>query len=144
MQRGAAECPARRHAHQAAAEDRTGHGHVAKPVGGQAQSQDSGDIAFAHAQPRIQAIAHGDAPDPSAEVEVEGVADDAHGQDLPPAQALSDVGAADQVEAGVGQEAQHSEHRGDDQCAHFESGQGVEHFVPVDALGEQCEQHNQQ
>jgi hypothetical protein len=80
--------------------------HVAEPVGGQAQAEDLCDVAFAHSKPRIQAIAHGDAADPGAQIEVEGVADDPHGQDLFPRQVLADVGAADQVETGVHQEAQ--------------------------------------
>ncbi|MNO71876.1 hypothetical protein D3C76_628040 [compost metagenome] len=143
LQRTAAELPARRHAHQPAAEHGAGNDHVAEPVGRQAQAKDLRDVALADPEPRIQPVAHGNAADPGAQVQVEGVADDPHGQNLLPGQVLADVGAADQVEAGVHQKTHQGQPRGNDQCAHLEIGQGIEHFVPFDALGEHREQHDQ-
>ena len=129
--------------HQPAAEHHAGNGHVAEPVGRQAQAEDLGDVAFAHAQSRIQPITHGDAADPGAEIEVERIADDPHRQDLFPGQVLANVGAADQVETGVDQKTQQGQAGGDDQRAHLEVGQGLQHFGPFDARGEQRQQDDQ-
>ncbi len=137
-----ADGPALRHLHPAQGEYRSAQRHVAKPVGHQAQGEDLGDHRILQAEARIQPVAEGDTAHPGTEVEVEGIADEGHRQDLRCRQAVPRVALTQQVEAGVDEIASQCRQSGEQQRLHAVRAQGGDHFVPVDLLRQGDQQHH--
>ena len=140
-QRGLVDIPVRGQLHDADGEDHPAEQDIAQPVGGNAQGKNTRDGPARQAEPRVEAIAHANPPDPGAQRQVKGVADKRHQHHLTFGQLVAAVGPTQKVIAAVHQVAHDNQPRRAQQHHPVIVADNLPHLFPVHFLRVDHQQH---